>query len=717
MQEWRVMVVLCRAMEVELTTGKKSNQDSRAEIESLRRRVADLASVAARADALSEELKLCRERCERLMQARFQAISFVENAPVGIVIQGRGGVIYSWNRMGRELCGDHADSVVSPEGRFGNWTTLHPDGSPWPMHDHPALLTLRSGIILREVIMRLRREDGSERWISINTQPVFEENSPGPDLVISTFQDITEARHAAEELRISEERFRAILDDLGMVAVQGYDQNRRVTFWNKASTQLYGYSQAEALGQRLEDLIIPEGMRAEVVAAVERWKTQGERIPDGQLELRGKDGRSVCVYSSHVMQERVDGSREMFCVDVDFSEIRAAHAKLMQAKEDAEAANRAKSVFLANMSHEIRTPINGILGMLQLMQTTPLDAEQQDCLRIAIGSTTRLTGLLSDILDLSSIEVGKVTIREAPFDLTEVQASILDLLGLAARKKGLDLQFVIDPRLPRQLIGDETRLRQILFNLVGNAIKFTNEGHVRVESILLPHGKAERQRVLFNVSDTGVGIPDDRLRDIFEPFVQGEDSYVRSHQGAGLGLAIVKRLVGRMGGTLSIESSPQGTTICFSLPFTVSPLVQGAEAVPIMNGSASVKKTILVAEDDAVSLLVVSRILEKAGFAVLTATDGQRALDLARTVDVDLILLDVQMPALDGLEVARRIRGDAALGSRSTVPIVAMTAYSMAGDREIFLAAGMNDYLAKPFIPADLFGALARAGLCPPRKP
>jgi PAS domain S-box-containing protein len=713
----RTMVALWRATEVNLTAGEKSGRELLAEIETLRQRVAELESVAERAEALSAELNESQERCERLMRARFQAISFVENAPVGIVIQGPGGVIQSWNRMGRDMFGDDAYSVTLPDGRFGDWVTLHPDGSPWPVDEHPAIVTLGTGASLRDVVMRLRRDDGSERWITISTEPFFDENAVVPELVISTFQDITDARRAAEELGESERRFRAILDDLGMVAVQGYDRDRRVTFWNKASSLLYGYAPEEALGRRLEDLIIPDCMREGVIAAVEAWMNQGEAIPAGQLQLRGKDGRPVHVYSSHVMQERIDGGREMFCVDVDFSEIRTAHAKLMQAKEEAEAANRAKSVFLANMSHEIRTPINGILGMLQLLQGTSLDAEQRDYLDIAIRSTTRLTGLLSDILDLSSIEVGKVTIREAPFDLAEVQASITELLGLAARKKGLDLRFLIDPCLPRQMVGDETRLRQILFNLVGNAIKFTSQGHVLVESLLLSHALDGRRRILFCVSDTGEGIPDERLADIFEPFVQGEDSYVRRHQGAGLGLAIVKRLVARMGGTLSIESSPQGTTICFALPFALPERsVRGERVTADPRGDGAVKKTILVAEDDAVSLLVVRRVLEKAGFAVLAATDGQRALELARTIGVDLILLDVQMPVLDGLAVARQLRGDGAPGSLSTVPIVAMTAYAMAGDREKFLAAGMNDYLAKPFTPTDLFGVLERVGLCPPPK-
>jgi len=500
-----------------------------------------------------------------------------------------------------------------------------------------------------------------------------------------------------EALRQSEDRFRAILEDVHMVAVQGYDEERRVTFWNAASECLYGYSREEALGRKLEDLIIPDFMRGEVVFHVTRWMEEGVPIPAGHLHLRRKDGKLVPVYSSHVMQESSTRKKEMFCIDVDFTEIEATHRELVQAKEDAEAASTAKSMFLANMSHEIRTPINGVLGMLQLLRHTPLNGEQDEYLRIAIRSSTRLTSLLSDILDLSSIEAGKIMIHEAAFDLSEVQISIRDLLGLAASQKGLDLEFVTDPRLPRRLIGDEIRLRQILFNLVGNAIKFSSRGFVRVESTALPYGTNGDQRVLFCISDTGSGIPDERLREIFEPFVQGENSYVRDHQGAGLGLAIAKRLVGLMRGTMAVESSPAGTTICFSLPFRLPQVTVKDQSLDLVQPvTKSGARTILVAEDDEVSLLVVRNILEKRGYKIIAAMDGQQALQLLRTCAVDLVLMDVQMPILDGMEVTRRIRADASLGRVRNIPIIAMTSYAMLGDRQKIMASGMNDYIAKP---------------------
>ena len=516
-----------------------------------------------------------------------------------------------------------------------------------------------------------------------------------------------------QELRRNEERFRAILEDVQMVAVQGYDQDRRVTFWNRASEELYGYSRAEALGQRLEDLIIPDAMREQVVFHVRRWMEENIPIPAGHLELRRKDGSLVSVYSSHVMQESASGRREMFCVDVDLSEIRAAQERLRQARDEAERANQTKSIFLANMSHEIRTPINGIVGMLQLLRTTPLVKEQLGYLDVAMRSSERLTRLLADILDLSTLEAGKLRLREESFSLDELQSSMLDLLGVAARAKNIDLRFELNPGLPMRVVGDEGRIQQVLFNLVGNAIKFsTPDSFVRVAVSRLREVAAGSVELLFCVEDRGCGIPDAMQPFIFEPFTQVENSYVRTHQGAGLGLAIVRRLVTLMGGAMSMDSSDSGTTICFTLSLRLpeskkdqsEPKRAAADVLPL-------RRRVLVAEDDETSLFVVRRMLEKWGFEVVAAGDGQQALDVLYQEDFHLVLMDVQMPVLDGVAATRMIRVDPAFAGKAGVPIVAMTAYAMSGDREKFLAEGMNDYMSKPLELDELKAVLIRLGL------
>ena len=392
--------------------------------------------------------------------------------------------------------------------------------------------------------------------------------------------------------------------------------------------------------------------------------------------------------------------RRYLVISRDMTERKLMEDSLLLAREAAESANKSKSEFLANMSHEIRTPLNGVLGMLQLLEGSSLAPEQREYLLAAIRSTDRLNRLLSDILDISRMEAGKLQIIDVEFGVERLKESIVELFRRTAKDKGISLAFALDPAMPPALVGDETRLRQILFNLVGNAIKFTSTGHVRVDAVTLPHAADSQVRALFTVRDTGIGITDGQLKEIFEPFVQAEGSYTRRFQGAGLGLSIVRKLTALMSGDLAIDNSPGGgTTVYLSLPLAlpqgheerIAPQAQAAFATV---GSAL---RILFVEDDEASLLSGKRILEKSGYAVTTALDGQEALTLLAERDFDLILMDIQLPVMDGMEATRIIRGGATLGPvKARIPIIAITAYAMTGDRETFLAAGMDDYIAKP---------------------
>jgi len=395
-----------------------------------------------------------------------------------------------------------------------------------------------------------------------------------------------------------------------------------------------------------------------------------------------------------------------------------AHRKVVEfqlqaAKEQAEISSSTKSEFLATMSHEIRTPLNGIMGMLQLAQMMPMDDELKDCVDNALSSSRSLLRILSDILDISKVEAGALRLVIEDFDIDEVIRPIMASFSDVASRAGIECKVLVDPAVPRRLTGDPSRLRQILFNLVGNAVKFTSSGSVVVEVYMLPNCPRPGHRcVHFSVTDTGLGIPPDKIDDIFGLFTQVEGSYSRRYGGTGLGLAIVKRLVDLMDGTITVSSElQQGTQMHVTLPLVVpsqeelSSAVRGAGNIcqpPKMTGR------ILVVEDDNTNRLTAIRFLQRLGFDACGANDGLHALEMLGESHFDAVLMDIQMPEMDGLEATQRIRQSLGTALNPRIPIIALTAHAMAGDRERFLSAGMDDYLTKPLEIAALRSVLAR---------
>ena len=400
--------------------------------------------------------------------------------------------------------------------------------------------------------------------------------------------------------------------------------------------------------------------------------------------------------------ERAEDRRRL---EQQITERSRVNAELRFAIDKDEEASRLKGEFLANMSHEIRTPMNGILGFTQLCLSTELTEDQRDYLDTVERSAESLMQLLNDILDVSKIEAGKMELDRAPFSMRDCVEGSTRTMFAAAQQKGLELAWEVDPQIPDNLVGDDTRIRQVLLNLIGNAIKFTDRGSVRVGVTIQPAPDSSLV-AHFSVRDTGPGIPDDKRKIIFEPFRQADGSTTRRYGGSGLGLAISSGLVDIMGGRIWVASElGRGSTFHFTAPFTLGATAMPQRMATPANSIECAPLSILVAEDNVVSQRLVTALLRERGHAVTLAGNGAEVIDLVEQRAFDLILMDIQMPEMDGLQATAEIR--LREGRRGKhIPIVAMTAHAMAGDRERCLDAGMDGYIAKPIHPSELMALI-----------
>jgi len=429
------------------------------------------------------------------------------------------------------------------------------------------------------------------------------------------------------------------------------------------------------------------------------------RLQSFEIPIVDRRGRRLWGRFETRLQITDNGSPRCFMAVIDVTERKRVEDDLILAREDAVQASRAKSLFLANMSHEIRTPMNAVLAMAELTLETSLDDEQREWLSIIQNSARELTRIIDDVLDFSRIETNKLKIDNAPFDLFDILDATSALFRPRAGEKRLDFRIDVPDGLHRWYAGDQYRIRQVIYNLVSNALKFTDLGEV-VFSVRSQPISEYLHELTFTVRDTGIGIRQEQRETIFDSFQQGDISYSKQYQGTGLGLSISRRLAKLMSGQLYFTSAEgQGSTFYFTVPLHLEadPARLGeprpASQSPIAESQSRRASSgrVLVAEDNGINVLVLRTVLERAGYAVATAATGREALAHLATEPFDLVLMDISMPDIDGMQATHMIRAGEVENTDPCVPIVAITAHAMQGDREQFLAAGMNDYLAKPF--------------------
>jgi PAS domain S-box-containing protein len=630
------------------------------------------------------------------------------------------GVIVDVNDRYCELSGYSREELVGRTHRVVS-SGLHPPEFFADLWD-----TVNAGRVWHGEICN-RAKNGSLFWASSTLIPSHDA-AGHVERITAAIHDITERKRQEEASRESEARTRLVVDS-ALDAVITMDDGGCITGWNVQAERTFGWSAEEVLGHALTETIIPAEFRRAHERGLERFRrTQEGPVLGQRIEVSAlrRNGEAFPVELAITALPSAGG--HFFSAFVrDISDRKRAETELVQAKETAQAATRAKSEFLATMSHEIRTPMNGVIGFTDLLLDSPLDANQREYAETIKHSGTALLSLINDILDFSKIEAGRLDVEKLPFDARQSAAEAVELLAAKAAERKLELVFDWAPGAPRWLVGDAMRFRQVLLNLAGNAIKFTESGVVAVRVDVSAPGQL---RVA--VSDTGIGIAADKLASLFRKFTQADSSTTRRFGGTGLGLAISKQLVELMGGEIGAESmTGAGSTFWFTLPLPAEGTLDVPADAPPASAPASAAAAepastsglvtlpmfpgtrVLIAEDQAINQKLAVRVLRRAGCTVDVANNGLEACEMAELHAYDVVFMDCHMPVRDGFEATAEIRRweQAALASgraRRHLPIVALTASVLKADRDHCYAAGMDDFISKPFRPDQVYSALQR---------
>lgn len=653
-------------------------------------------------DVVVEDVSVKREIERQLTESKELFRVVFEKSAAAITVTDRNERIVAWNPMAEKML------AMAPKDFFNKPVNELYTSEEWK---RIRALRIRERGMLADIATQVVRTDGS--MLDVNVSISVLKNSEGEVIgSIGILNDITNLKLIENKLRESENKMRVILDN-SPAAIMVTDQQQRLVSWNSFTESL--------LGMNKKDL---NQLPASALYPPEEW----QRIRAENIILTGskhhmetkvvrKNGNIIDVDLS-VNIVRDDNNNYLGSIGIiqDITEQKKFRQMLLMAKLAAEEANSAKSLFLAKMSHEVRTPMNAVIGMIDLTLETKLTDEQRENLKVAKDAADNLLGLLNDILDLSKAEAGKITIEKIELNVHDLIKNVCRGLAILASKKQIDLLWNIDDRIPKYLIGDPVRLRQIIINLVNNAIKFTHKGFVRVKVELI-NAKDKRCELLFSVEDSGIGIPQDKHETIFDLFSQADDHTTRKYGGTGLGLAICKKLVEMMDGRIWVESKAnEGSAFKFNILYEVAshqPLAGVSDSASESTAGASPSAVsrsgvrILVAEDNHVNQKIILKMLEKRGLSATTVVNGKEVLDLLNKQSFDIILMDDQMPEMTGIEATRQIRNEEKQTGNHVI-IIAMTANAMAGDKEFYLKQGMDGYVSKPINRELLYSELEK---------
>lgn len=537
----------------------------------------------------------------------------------------------------------------------------------------------------------IKRSNGTKVWRDIFLNPIYMPDGSIHE-ISAIANDVTEKKQSETALKESEEKFRNIFESFQDIFFR-CNSRGKISLVSPSVKRVLGYAPEELIGKKITDFFISKSDLSELFTNLHAHN----QVQNFEGIIKTRDGKEIEFLSNVRLIKKRKNTFEIEGVARDISKLKETNRQLREAKELAERSLQIKERFLANMSHEIRTPMNGIIGMIDLIGTTHLNAEQSEYIRTIKKSSDSLMHILNDILDLSKIEAGKMTLRKAPMRVMDTFEKVYDLYSQQAHLSKNSLYYHVDERVPEYIMADETRLIQVLSNLTSNAIKFSPQKGTINLSIRLLNKKGKKHKFKVSIKDSGIGISEQDINKLFQSFSQIDSSSSKNYAGTGLGLVISKELVKSMRGKIGVASTPGfGSTFWFTFEaeaVAASELPKRSEETVFVKQFTESNPDILLVDDNHINRDVASSILTKSGCKVTEAASGQEAIEKVQQHTYDLIFMDIQMPDMDGVTATKNIKK---LGLKNLAPIIAMTAYSMEEDRNKFLSQGLDDYLAKP---------------------